>query len=433
MRTFISLLVRSLSSLIVSLFFIYAPAVAASMSHLYGNIGTPVPASDELDIKNLDEGEFIDFLETKNGKTFCEKYRNSLGRNLVFLAARDGQFKLLRKMKEKKIDISSMLRTGHIEDIVKDKNVDEFLEIAPELITDHSVRNIFLEVNFKALKSLSFDTSLWDQVEESKYLTLLSKNATLKPHLPEEFIFVGLGTVLDHEQSLIRTSFLQQDFAKREDANLSWYYFIEKYDKLSSQSSTKLPYTVRILEIVQVFKKQNEDCGYSKDLEEIITLQSKALATGGTFGMNFKRTATAEEAEIMIASLESIGYDLGNVQKILNALFVKYHQDLGETQKYQLENHQINCAVIALHSALFEYHDDDVFETIDSVLAKKLSGLRANSKERHSKLMELAGRTSIRTEDEDLSYGNFSSYDEFHIPTKTKEYDTQEESKINFF
>lgn len=149
--------------------------------------------------------------------------------------------------------------------------------------------------------------------------------------------------------------------------------------------------------------------------------------------MNFKRTATAEEAEIMIASLESIGYDLGNIQKILNALFVKYLQDLSETQKYQLENHQINCAVIALHSALFEYHDDDVFETIDSVLTKRLSRSFVNSKERHGKLMELAGRTSVRTEDEDFSYGNFSSYDEFHIPTKTKEYGAQEGSKTNFF
>jgi hypothetical protein len=405
------------------------------MSSLYGNIGNPVPAFDELDIKNLDEGEFIDFLETKNGKKFCEKYRNSLGLNLVFLAARDNQFTLLRKMKEKKIDIASMLLiTDMIEDIVKGKNVDKFLKISPELITNKYVRSILLQINLEKLRNLPLNTDLWEQVEASQYLALLSQNVTLKSSLPEEFIFVGLSMILDHDPSSIRTSFLQQDFAKREDANLLWYYFIEKYDGLRSQSSTKLPYAICILQITKIFKKQNEDCGHPKDLEEILALQSKVLATGGTFGMNFKRTATSEEAKIMIASLESIGYDLGNVQKILNAFFVKYHQDLSKTQKDQLENHQINCAVIALHSALFEHHDDDVFETIDSVLTKRLSRSFANSKERHSKLMELAGRrVSVRTEDEDLSYGNFSSYDEFHIPTKTKEYGAQEENITNLF
>jgi hypothetical protein len=260
---------------------------------------------------------------------------------------------------------------------------------------------------------------------------------TLRSSLPEEFIFVGLSTILDRASSPIRTSFLQQDFTKHENlANLLWYCFISKYDKLSSQGSMKLPYAIRVLEIVQVFKKQNEDCGYSKNLEEIITLQSKVLATGGTFGMDFKRTATAEEAEIMIASLESIGCDLGNVQKILNALFVKYLQDLSKTQKDQLENHQINCAVIALHSALFEYHDDDVFETIDSVLTKKLSRSFANSKERHGKLMELAGRSSIRTEDEDLGYDNFSNLEESddtkYYLSKLRKLQAVEEKELEF-
>ena len=106
----------------------------------------------------------------------------------------------------------------------------------------------------------------------------------------------------------------------------------------------------------------------------------------------------------MIASLESIGYDLRNVQKILNALFVKYFQDLSKAQKYQLENHQINCAVIALHSALFEQHGEDVFEAIDLVLRKKLSRSFTNSKERHGKLMELAGRSSVSAAKQDLDF-----------------------------
>ena len=178
----------------------YAALTTTSLPDIYSNIETLlVPTSDELNIKSLDEGEFIDFLETKNGKKFCEKYRNSLGLNLVFIAAWNGQFKLLRKMKEKGIDIPSMLLlTGQVGDMVTVRNVDEFLEIAPELITDDTVRNIFLEINFKALESLPLDIDLWDQVEKSKYLTLLSKNATLKPQLPEQFIFVGLSLIMAH-------------------------------------------------------------------------------------------------------------------------------------------------------------------------------------------------------------------------------------------
>ncbi len=404
MHTLISLSIRLLTSFTVSLFLIYTPAAVASMSHLYGKSGTPIPTSRELDIKNLNEEELIEFLETKNGKTFCEKYRNSLGRNLVFLAAREGKFKLLRAMKEKKIDVEHILQASNIISIIEGIDIDKFLEIAPGFIEDSVVRNMLLKADLSLLNTLPLDIDFWDRVEKSKYLSLLSGNEALKSKLPEDFIFVGLSTILDHAPSPLHTSFLQKDFAQRVEADFLWHCFLERHDKLSQKSSPNLPHAIRILGIAQLFKKKNEDCDHPKELKEIAILQSNVLAMGGTFGMNFERTATSEEAEIMIASLESIGYDLRNVQKILNALFVKYFQDLSEAQKYQLENHQINCAVIALHSALFEQHGDDVFEAIDLVLRKKLSRSFTNSKERHGKLMELAGRSSVSAAKQDLDF-----------------------------
>jgi hypothetical protein len=383
-------------------------AVAASLSG-YGKAETSVPDPEQLDIKNLNEQEINDFLDTENAKRFLEKYRNSQNLNLVFLAAKNGQFKLLRKMKEKKIDIASMLRASNIEDIVKEKSVDEFLEIAPELINEEYVRNIFMRVDLKNLKDFPLDIELWDRIEKSKYLTLLSKNEILKTQLPEEFIFVGLSTILDHDPSLIRTGFLQKDFSKREYTNLLWYTFIKRYDELRLLSATKLPYAIHILQVTQLFKKQNEDNSNSKSLEEIISLQSNVLATGGSFGVNFERTATSEEAKVMIETLESIGSELRNVQRILNAFFVDYFQDLNPAQKSQLKDHQINCAVIALHSALFESLGENVFETIDLALRKRLSRSFANSNDRHGKLMELAGRSSVRNEEQDPDYEVFYS------------------------
>jgi hypothetical protein len=195
------------------------------------------------------------------------------------------------------------------------------------------------------------------------------------------------------------------------------------------------------------------------------TLQSNILATGGTFGMNFKRTANEDEARIMIESLRGFGAsalhskeqsffetldqaikgigeenfeeisdfivshdnsftgtvaDQDNMREtimhhivnpfklrvadevageIIQRLF-KADSKLTIEQRVKLEDHQTNCAVMALAS-IFNQDGGINFDEIDRVLASrplmrdKSASYYKSSEQRYEDLMEMAGRSYV--------------------------------------
>jgi hypothetical protein len=108
--------------------------------------------------------------------------------------------------------------------------------------------------------------------------------------------------------------------------------------------------------------------------------QSNLFSTGGTFGMNFNRSATIDEIYLMIQSLQSFGRVSESPNQIIDSLIVSYSSSLAPDQQEKLDDHQINCAVVALSTILR-------FEKIDELLAKKHPRVKViNSKERFEKL-----------------------------------------------
>ena len=78
--------------------------------------------------------------------------------------------------------------------------------------------------------------------------------------------------------------------------------------------------------------------------------------------------------------MQSFGRVSESPNQIIDSLIVSYSSSLAPDQQEKLDDHQINCAVVALSTILR-------FEKIDELLAKKHPRVKViNSKERFEKL-----------------------------------------------
>ena len=403
----------------------------------------PVPSAHELDIHHDHLGGLVD----APGK-FLTAYRNSQGHNVAVLAAKGGSSNLLKVIRDKGADVAEMLEnfvstsvehiadalfevapsllvkthfsdqitrlmvlalndpdqylgrtgyTGHKEHGLKAKlehrgikfdqkdiggnTADSLAELVRGQNKEHAQRSI-LKVASGVLGEHSLDSHFWKRVTENPYGHLLgSRN-------PQAFVDIALNAVLSQKQAPVRASFLQQDLSHGAEANELWGSFLKTHDALESQKSERLPDVLRVLKIARDFEDRNILDGAKRG--EIRTLQSNIFANGGTFGMS-SRKANRDEVELMISLLTSLGKKKSeagdSAHEIANSFFKASSHYLDREQEARLESHQINCAVMALHSII-----GDDFNEIDKLLESKPRIVTyGSSRQRYDELMAMAG------------------------------------------
>ena len=404
----------------------------------------PVPSAHELDIQDH-LGGLVDAPES-----FLTAYRNSQGHNVAVLAAKGGSSNLLKVMRDKGANVAAMLDnfvstsiehiadalfeiapgllvkshfsdqitrlmvlalddpaqylgrtgyTGHKEPGLKEKlehrgikfdqkdiagnTADSLAELVIGQDRKHAQQRSILKVASGVLGEHYLDSHFWKRVTENPYGQLLgSRN-------PQAFVDIALNAVLSQKQTPVRASFLQQNLSHGAEASELWSSFLKTHDALESQKSERLPDVLRVLKVVRDFEDRNVLDGVKE--EEIRTLQSNIFANGGTFGVNFRK-ANRDEVELMISILTSLGRQKvksgDSAHEIANSFFKSSSHPLNREQEAKLESHQINCAVMALHSAI-----GGDFNEIDNVLqSRSYSAVTyGSSRQRYDELMAMAG------------------------------------------
>jgi hypothetical protein len=397
----------------------------------------PVPSAHELDIQDH-LGGLVDAPES-----FLTAYINSQGHNVAVLAAKGGSSNLLKVMRDKGANVAAMLEnfvstsvehiadalfeiapgllvkshfsdqitrlmvlalddpaqylgrtgyTGHKEPGLKAKlehrgikfdqkdiagnTADSLAELVIDQDRKHAQRSI-LKIASGVLGEHSLDSHFWKRVTENPYGQLLGARN------PQAFVDIALNAVLSQKQTPVRASFLQQNLSHEAEANEFWSSFLKTHDALEPQKSERLPDVLRVLKVARDFEDRSGFKG-----EEIRTLQSNIFANGGTFGVNFRK-ANRDEVELMISILTSLGRQKvksgDSAHEIANSFFKSSSHHLNREQEVKLESHQINCAVMALHSAF-----DGDFDRIDGLLKSKARIVTyGSSQQRYDELMKV--------------------------------------------
>jgi hypothetical protein len=327
-----------------------------------------------------------------------------------------------RSFKANLVDVG--LDTSMIPDV--DYSYDPFSASHLTSVTDTTT----IEVRRREAKSMVFDkyakipplnSDLWTDVA-----------GEIQRYLPEDaqeqdFISLALSAVVNQKPikandrndfpcrtkeeakdiNELQQSFMQQGLAKKTEAVELWKTFLQTCNTFSNPKAGReaISLPVRVLEIASLFEEEQRNSFgssssfvNSKEIEDMQTLQLNVLATGGTFGMNFSRTANYAEADLMIKSLQSLGRSLR--AGAIDALFVDYSSSLTSLEAFKLKNHQLNCATVVLHAAFESEGFEDVFSAIDGLLLVK--GFARGSKQRYSDVMKMSGRSIVVDETEEV-------------------------------
>jgi hypothetical protein len=357
------------------------------------------------------------------------------------------------------------------EQLERDKKTSSEGDFSPD-----TSRRFLFDVISKVLNKQPLNSEYWKAAIEHPYARLMYLNVNAG-----EFINLGLGIALNWNNSPLRSSFLQQSQEKKDQTNQLWRTFLSTYYELSVQEGLEsgnnfdiLYYYRKVREIslpvrVLIMAKQFKYEGLSPaNVEDMQTLQLNILAMGGTFGMDFKRTANADEVEIMVRNLQSLGENLFELKyrfiafemlkgrnkvsteleilpialrffktkipdfqapsedkmksltqqdateilvnnftsiarlEVVDDIIKRLFQtipNLGNEEKWKLEDHQTNCAVMALASVFKERYGNVIdFNGIDRVLENrplmKNKGAKyyRSSQQRYDKVMEMTGR-----------------------------------------
>ena len=319
---------------------------------------------------------------------------------------------------------------------------------------------------YSVLSKQPLESNLWQTVINHPYSRMLGKISATA------FIDGSLNAVLNMTHSPVRSAFLQQnsvEFASQAQAvNQLWGTFFSTYDELERKElyidpafadETKLSHPIRVLKIASYFRPISEidEEPAPQIIQAMQTLQSNILVTGGTFGMNFNRTANEQEAKIILDRLKHLGESILNrkMQKMKEdstlSPLIKTLQNLNGTQRLEeiskfikarnpsfmehittenvekigreyiarpfileaaseivqhlfraqstltreqqlkLEDHQTNCAVMALVPVFFDGKAKIYFDEIDQVLASRPLMKYKGAKQRFDDVMKIAG------------------------------------------
>lgn len=275
-----------------------------------------------------------------------------------------------------------------------------------------------LEYTADIFKGVGLNDDLWNRLADYEMV-----RTSIRYNHKSQFDSFGFYAVLNQEpRTDVHRSFLQQapaDLAHRDQANQLWQSLFAKSNQLHSQFAKQFGYSdgeYKVSPAVRALGAVNysENCGGrffgTRHKQELITLQANLLSSGGTFGMNFNRTANQEEAQIMIHNLESFARRVMDAEQIINALFS--NSVTNPILQEKLDDHQINCVIFALsklsdfsyktrkliYEDIKEPYEADIslpdFARIDDFLRAKHPRMKdkdINSKMRYSHLHNLAG------------------------------------------
>jgi hypothetical protein len=198
---------------------------------------------------------------------------------------------------------------------------------------------------------------------------------------------VVLYTAFRQPQTPVHQSFWQENLGgEKETANVVWRNLLDQ-----DKDSKNLPLAIKVL------RQINNTTLHTGSAEQIqkkfFDLQSAILATGGTFGINY-RNATDEEEKIMLQSLRRLSNDLpvnedidseafkNTVLGVKKTFLKQSSQTLNKDQESMLLNHQLTCATLVLFKIYYrdsryplisdfqEYNYEDIFSRIDGILAE---------------------------------------------------------------
>ena len=400
--------------------------VLSRLLPLYFEQGTP--SASEVDLQRLEHTYWIeDLIKTPHGSKYLKAYKNSRGENLASIALRSNDNRLfqgvvdvipelLRETSSEGISTLMLLAleerpqqyydssSGHAYDSYYDYLVSKTPSLALEkdpygntMSALHSLSQSHDEMmvyDFFAnmFKTQALSAPLWDRIIDHPYLR------PFEHRLHGGAGFVMLYTALNQPQTPLHQSFFQkspEDFANRNQVNQLWKALFAASDrKIPEEYRAQRPQihdAVRAIELAGFVQQTMAHQARSEaeflalaagpKFKTLHTLESKLFSTGGTFGMNFHRSANFEEAESMVQSLQSLGRSMLDPSAIINSLIVKYSSALTKDQQEKLDDHQINCAVLALKVTVD-------FDEIDRLLTAKFHGASINSAERFHKFEE---------------------------------------------
>ena len=258
------------------------------------------------------------------------------------------------------------------------------------------------------LSSEPLDISFWDKVGRESTYDFTDQN---NQYFFDELAFNEV--LLNQDRTGLKESFLQRNITTRQnEANQLWEAFFKAHDDLVVKRISRVhggdngymdrikvtPNAIRVLG--RISSIEDYLC-YPEGRETAQIIRSKILSTGGTFGINFKRTATANEAKTMRDSIDAFVRDVGSTswsevaQEIMNSFFVAYPLSLEKAQQDALDNHQVNCVILGLFTALNIHSNssEDSFSEIDRLVAAKkgCSASAIRSKDRYDRIAELIG------------------------------------------
>lgn len=388
---------------------------------LYFESGQLLPTSNEVDIRELSLGlKYLlnGRLSDHELKEFFENYRNSQGQNLADIAFRHtNHYYLLKEMKDAGVDVGQLLlipdNTGQVafrSEYITSNNIRALREFAPALLTtpfnakDNVTPLMVFELTnpkfnadgsetpvidfFGALfKSEPLDNTLWDKMAQSTYARAIFKQRTgHEKHHQQYFGAFGIYTVLTRSQNP-ETFFSDLSF---------WKSLFAAAGKVNPQDKGA-PLAIRALRAngrVPFSERPTE-----QQIKSLIKLDANLLSGQSVFGINFNRSANKEEGVNIIQHLQMLGNMAQDPEAMWKALVAPYHHTLSSDLQIRLEEHQINCVIMALSQVMLNKTKDDHsfvkdpneinFAEIDNFLATKRPQMagQINSEERYEKLM----------------------------------------------
>ncbi len=403
--------------------------ISSRLLPLYFEKGTP--SASEVDLQRLEHTYWIgDLIKTSK---YLKAYKNSRGENLASIALRSNDNHLFQEVVNvipellratssegtSPLMLLALARPEQYYDYSSDHAYESYYDYlvskTPSLALEkdlygntmgtlHSLSQSHDEMmvcDFFAniFKAQTLGAPLWERIIDHPYIR------AFEHRLHGGAGFVMLYTALNQTQTPLHQSFFQKNLDRRDEVNQLWKALFAASDRQNQEEhgmpkihdAMKVHWIPQIRDAVKVLElagfAQQTMLYQAQDQDEFLrltaglkfktlqTLQSKLLSTGGTFGMNFHRSANFDEIYLMIQSLQSLGRTMQDPNEIIRSLVVSYSSALTKDQQEKLDDHQINCAVLALKVIVD-------FDEIDRLLTAKFHGASINSAERFHKFEE---------------------------------------------
>ncbi len=276
------------------------------------------------------------------------------------------------------------------------------------------------------LETKPLTPTFWDTLVNYPYIRYMTPI-----HDPHQFTEIAFYITAHQTQTPAHRVFFQEDTSNANLARVLWKSFFAEMDSLDREL-VGLPDRIRHMEKLQrqgrleeyrvhelsgfrsrlkeaqeekrsplalrVLKATQRARGDEVVEEKIVDLSATVLSGTSSFGVNFSRKARPDEAQLMVDSIDSMvrAAERNGLtdEQIVGQFMKKPARVLDATQQEKLDNHQLTCAVLALHnfydrtnSDKYEDDNDRIFTDIDASLAGFAKGRPVDAKARYERIM----------------------------------------------